>query len=367
MNFDRLVRDVETRLAGLDERLRAEVVDALKEAIARERRGLDPELTVEAERERRRHAEELRGALEAIHRSLSSEEAVDEVLKQLARVVTVDFAAVAGLEPGRVFRLLAARGADDGGLVGSVMAGPVLDAVHEERRPAHVRDADAEGTPLPLPGAPVLRSWLVLPLLLEGDVVGLLVAGRQALDAFTEEELLRAKTVAFWAAAALRRGQLLDQVRRYAALLEEVVAVDQRVFQGDDPAAVAQVILKGACQIGGYRGGMLVLQTPRGPAVAATTGEGFAAALGRPAPPDLAATVTRRLTAARMLEVAEALGTVLPAGQTYLVPLATADAHVGCLVLLDPNGETPDDRLMEAYASRAAAACRHALLHHGRP
>jgi hypothetical protein len=67
-----------------------------------------------------------------------------------------------------------------------------------------------------------------------------------------------------------------------------------------------------------------------------------------------------------MLEVAEALGTELPTEQTYLVPLATPDAYVGCLVLPDPNGKSPDDRLMEAYASRAAAAWRHANLHHDR-
>jgi hypothetical protein len=68
----------------------------------------------------------------------------------------------------------------------------------------------------------------------------------------------------------------------------------------------------------------------------------------------------RRLGAARMLEVAEALGVVLPAQQSLLVPLVTVDAYVGCLVLLDPGGESPDDRLMEAFASRAAVAWRHA-------
>jgi len=34
--------------------------------------------------------------------------------------------------------------------------------------------------------------------------------------------------------------------------------------------------------------------------------------------------------------------------------------RVGSLALFDPDGETPDDRLMEAYASRAAAAYLHA-------
>jgi hypothetical protein len=195
--------------------------------------------------------------------------------------------------------------------------------------------------------------------------VGLLVFGRRALDPFTDNELLRARAVAFWASATIRRGQQLEQVRRYAALLEQVSTVDETVFEGAGPDRVAQAILNGACRVGSYRGGLLVLQTPRGPVVAATNGESFASAAGKPAPADLAATVTRRLGAERMLEVAEALGTQLPAEQTYLVPLATADRYVGCLVLLDPRGESPDDRLIEAFAPRAAAAFRYAVEHDG--
>ncbi len=82
--------------------------------------------------------------------------------------------------------------------------------------------------------------------------------------------------------------------------------------------------------------------------------------MGRPAPPDLAATATRRLPASRMPEVGEALGVAMPAHPMYLVPLNTADGFVGTLALFDPDGETPDDRLMEAYGSRTAAAYRHA-------
>ena len=63
-----------------------------------------------------------------------------------------------------------------------------------------------------------------------------------------------------------------------------------------------------------------------------------------------------------MLDVAEALGMELPTEQTYLVPLVAPDAYVGCLALLDPNGESPDDRLIEAYGSahRARLPLRHA-------
>jgi hypothetical protein len=46
----------------------------------------------------------------------------------------------------------------------------------------------------------------------------------------------------------------------------------------------------------------------------------------------------------------------LPPQELYLVPLSTEQSHVGTLALIDPDGESPDDRLMEAFASRAAAA-----------
>jgi GAF domain len=358
MNVDRLLRDVEGSLADLDDARRFEVLDAVREAIARERRMLGPSLTVEVERERRRNAEELRRALEAISRPTHPEEALAEVLSQLGRVVAVDYAVVVAADPETGFRVLAVRGSEEGS-AGAPVVDPRLDTVRQSRQPMSVADAEAEEAPVPVPGAPALRAWTALPLLLEGDVVGLLVTGRLAADPFTEDELIRVKAVAFWAAATLGRGRLVEHIRRYASMLEQVIAVHERVFEEADPDGLAQIILQSACRIGGYRGGLLVLQTPRGPLVAATAGEAFAPALGRAAPPDLAATVVRRLGPERMLEVAETLKTELPAERTYLVPLATADAYVGCLALLDPDGESPDDRLMEAYGARAAAAWLH--------
>jgi hypothetical protein len=372
LNIDRLLHDVESRLAamggavGSDEALRLGIMDTLREAIARERRGLDPSFTVEAERERRQAAEQMRSALEAIHGSVRPDEALQEVLKQLGRLVHADFSLVAVAEPGAGLRVAVVRGEDVVSLEGAVLADPRLRAGGEDRRAVIVRDTEEEG-PLALAGAPPLRSWVALPLLLEGELVGMLIAGRRALDAFSDEELVNAKAVAFWAAAALRRLQLQEQMRRYATLLEQVAELTQRVLRGEDTDALSPAILDGACRIGGYRGGMLVLQTPRGPTIAATSGDAFAGTLGRPAPADLASAGTRRLSSTRMLDVAESLGVELPAEQVYLVPLATPDGWVGCLALLDPLGESPEDRLLEAYASRAAAARRYAAQHHGQP
>jgi hypothetical protein len=235
----------------------------------------------------------------------------------------------------------------------------------DERRAVRVADAEVEGS-LGLPGAPALRSWMALPLLLEGDPVGVLIAGREALDSFTDEDLARAKAVAFWAAAALVRLQQIEQLRRYSALLEQVVDVGQRAFEGDAVEAIANRILEGACRVGRYPGGLLVLECPSGRVVSATSGEAFAAALGRAAPPELLSCVARRLPAERAPAVAGALGVEPPADPLLLVPLQTPEGSVGCLVLIDPNGESPEDRLLEAYASRVAAAWRHVSLRSGR-
>jgi len=333
--------------------------------VGRERLRLDPDMTVERERERRQLAEELRAALEAVHGSTRPEESLGEVLKQLGRVVQVDFAAVAVAEPGGALRVGAVRGAPTDGLVGALLTDARVHRALAERRAVPVADAGDEGA-LGLAGAPALGSWVALPLLLEGNGVGVLVAGRTAVDAFTDDELLCAKSVAFWAAAALVRVQQFEQLRRYSTLLEQVVDVAQHVFEGEATDALSRRILDGACRVGRYPGGLLVVETSRGPVVSAAAGPGLAAAVGRPAPAELLSTGLRRLTAEQVPPVAEALAVALPADQVLVVPLVSPDGTVGCFVLLDSNGESPEDRLLDSYASRVAAAWRHAALRSGR-
>ena len=43
------------------------------------------------------------------------------------------------------------------------------------------------------------------------------------------------------------------------------------------------------------------------------------------------------------------------------MPLASGDSQVATLALLEPRGAAADDTLMQAYASRAAAAYAHAV------
>ena len=85
MNPERLLREVEKRLAAVDDAVREQVLAAVRDEIRREhRRAPQFPATVENERERRVEAETLREVLEAINRQARLEETIEEVLKQLA-------------------------------------------------------------------------------------------------------------------------------------------------------------------------------------------------------------------------------------------------------------------------------------------
>jgi len=362
MDMERLLREVEKRLGGLDEVHRSEALDAVREEFVRERRRMTLSFTVESERERRVEAETLKDVLEAINRQARLEDTIEEVLKQLARIVTFDSCSLALADTEGRFRIIAARGfPDPAKIIGVSFRDPVSDAIRENRWPMPITDVRNDDRFVKVEGTESIRSWAGIPLLVEGEVIGLLGLDRYRVDPFGEEDLHRAKAVVFSAAAAIRKAQLLEQIRRYAALLERVVAVDQAVFAGDPVSTVARVLLEGAMSLAESPGGLLVLAGSKGLRVAAALGDVFAGALDRAAPPELNAAATTRLGTSWVAGVGAALGLSLPAQGMVLVPLPGPAGPVGTLVLLDPPSGTRDDRLVEAYASRAVTAYLHAV------
>lgn len=360
MNTDRLLREIDKRLAHLAQAERAEVLDAVREEIGRERRWQTvPDGPVEVERERRLEAETLRDALEAISRPAGLAETLDEVLKQLSRIVAVDSCSLSLLDPEGRFRIIAGRGFPEPEKVtGASYSGPLTDAMRQQRWPVAIDDVSADERWHVVDGSGPIRSWAGLPLQLEGEVIGLLCMDRHRVEPFDEEDLHRAKAVAFSAAAAIRKAQLLEQVQRYAALMERVAEVDQAVFAGQSPDEVADLILEGARRIGNYPGGLFATAAGRKRVVAACGT--LEKARGRSAPAAVLAANATRLDAAASAALGKALGVGPLAQGLFLVPLSHGETHLGTLALVDTDGPGPDDRLLEAYGSRAAGAWHHA-------
>ncbi len=362
VNSDRLLREIGKRLDKLSPSDRGEVLDAVREEIARERRrSTDPEARVEVERERRLEAETLREVLEAIHHQSRLGETIEETLKQVHRLVNLDSCTLALSEPGGAFRVAAGRGfADPKLMVGQVFRNGLSDEVARGRC-LTLPDVRKDARFVPLPGSADIRSCAGIPLVVEGEVIGMIRLERHRVEPFDEEDLHRVRVLAFSAAAAIRNARLLDQVRRYARLMERVVAVDQAVFSNQAPDQVAAAVLDGALRLGEYPGGLLVLREGGDLRVAAAQGEAFDAAQGLVAPEILFVRVPLRLEVGLSVEAGRVLGLTLPEESLYLVPLGGPNGPLGSLVLHDPNGETPDDLLLDAYTTRAAAALMHSL------
>jgi hypothetical protein len=143
--------------------------------------------------------------------------------------------------------------------------------------------------------------------------------------------------------------------------MESLVAVDQAVFAGKAAPEVARVVLQGALTIGTYRGGLLLLLAAGSARIVAASGEAFSEAEGRQLPAELAIGTTSRLRPEVLADIAPSLSSAPPTTEVYAIPVATDETQLGTLLLLDPDGDTPDDHLMDSYASRAAAALQHVL------
>src|SRR3954469_5112636 len=134
MNTERLLREVEKRLAHVADRDRAEALDAVREELGRERRRAAAEGTVETERERRAEAETLREILEAINRQATLEQTIEEVLKQLARLVVFDSCSLGLLDAAGSYRIIGSRGfPDPAAIKGRTFQSPLSEMLSQGR------------------------------------------------------------------------------------------------------------------------------------------------------------------------------------------------------------------------------------------
>lgn len=65
------------------------------------------------------------------------------------------------------------------------------------------------------------RSWLCVPLIASQNVLGLLALGDTCVNAFSQEHLRLAKSLAIPAAVAIQNARLYERAEIYAAELKE--------------------------------------------------------------------------------------------------------------------------------------------------
>ena len=186
----------------------------------------------QAQREQREQAEALREAAQVMGASLDLNEILRLILTQLKRVLTCDTASVLILRDGEVPDLIVGIGYADERMTsreaGNLLQdSPILRRMARDLQPvisADVRQLDGW---IWMPGAEHVRSWLGIPLVTQGRMIGALMADHAQPAVFGEAEVQIAQALAQHAAQAVENARLYDEARRRnreLALLNRVIA-----------------------------------------------------------------------------------------------------------------------------------------------
>jgi PAS domain S-box-containing protein len=192
-------------------------------------RNLDMAETARAE------AEAFRQTSLALTQNLSMDYVLDTLLQSLLKLVPCESAQVILVEAGT--RLFLAREAQNCEPNRSLPRTPAtLDAqdnrflmkVLTMRRSFLITEADQEEEWVKLKGFAHLCSWLCVPLIASNEILGVLSLSDTHSQAFTQEHLRLAESLAIPAAVAIQNARLYEQTEIFRAELEQRLAdIDQ--------------------------------------------------------------------------------------------------------------------------------------------
>ena len=177
-------------------------------------------VTVEASRA---EADALRKATLALSQNLAMDSVLDTLLECIARLVPFDRATMLFAEGGpdlMVAREAPRKIAKRIGLTFKASVHAVLEHILFEKRAFLLRDVAEETEWLEVPPLEQIQSWLGIPLLASGRVIGILSLGAKTKNTFTTEHLRLAKSLAVPAAVAIQNARIHQRAEIYAAELE---------------------------------------------------------------------------------------------------------------------------------------------------
>lgn len=171
----------------------------------------------DAEHKRRIEAETLRETALAITSSLNLDQAIQQILEQLALVLPYDSASVQILRDGYIINL-GGRGWSDPEEVMKMRLPIPGDNPNTEvitkRHVVILKDARLEHAPFNLPPHNYIRSWLGVPLIFRDKVIGMLAVDSRQKGYFNEESAAIAQAFAYQAAIAIENARLFDSARK---------------------------------------------------------------------------------------------------------------------------------------------------------
>lgn len=176
-------------------------------------------------------ADALRASTLALTQNLSMDYVLDTLLESLVRIVPCESAAILLCETES--RLFVARELETLGGGGHVATGPSTLRTHHDgfiakvsaqREVVIISDTNDKTNWKAENSLLAFRSWLGVPLVASNEVLGLLSLGDSHPNAFSEESVRLAKSLAIPAAVAIQNARLYERASIYAIELEQRLA-----------------------------------------------------------------------------------------------------------------------------------------------
>ncbi|NTW12389.1 MAG: diguanylate cyclase, partial [Anaerolineales bacterium] len=188
----------------------------------------------EAERSHRRLAEALRDTSAALNSTLKLDEVLDRVLENIEKVTTFDAAMVLMVEGHTVRKIRQLNKLQTilgPGLTGNTQANlinvPILQTIRETQQPCLIPDTHTDLRWHAIPGMSWIRSLISAPVMIRGQVAGVINILSATPNAFTPSHSERLMVFAGQAAVAIENAQLFEQAY-YLSVIDPLTELTNR-------------------------------------------------------------------------------------------------------------------------------------------
>lgn len=178
------------------------------------------------ERRRRRLAESLEHTGRVLSSTLDMKQVPGRILEELAKVVPYERGLVL-LQRGDALHSMAQRGFPDNEkatLPISIHSGDIFQRISESRRPLLLNDVTQDSGWRQLDWLPINHSWVGVPLIAKGKVIGMISLTRREASAFSLDDATIVLAFAGQAAIVLENASLYDEISQLNEDLEMKVA-----------------------------------------------------------------------------------------------------------------------------------------------
>lgn len=204
----------------------------------------------------------LREAASMIAATLEPDEAVDRILDELGRVVPYDSACVQILDDG-FLEIIGGRGwSDNAAVLGMrfpVPADNPNSIVIETKAPFILGDAPEMYENFRYPPHNHIRSWLGVPLVVRGNLIGMFAIDKVEPNYFREEHVAQVSAFADQVAVLLENARLFENTQRRALELEALRATVADITAERDLSTLLRAIVERAATLLNLTGGELGL------------------------------------------------------------------------------------------------------------